>query len=725
MEGTVSRGRGGLSRALNLRRAFMPLSAAIIVACDHDVPTGLKPVNAPPASVVEIASPATSAYDYGINRNDSWVEQTQTVAETTTVTASEPFDDPGTGQPTYGTTVGTEPQTVNVSAGYGYDGQPRITTGFQQSSREETVWLQRVTDVTIDTRPDGSVTQPFPYDPMSELGSLQGAYMDIGPGGGGAGTGGTCTQITGCDAWLKAQDSTLIAPFGGSGPVLRTMRGARRRVITRPGRNLVRVEETLSPIESGSAGLLNLQTTTSAARDEDSKTERRLTRDYEKQDGEWRLKHTLNETFVDTPDKTMRFAMHLTIAQSRVHRNKEKDAERVKAAHPTTVPVSAPVSLAFGTSNESCDPLTAIIPCSTDPTPTGPTEPLHVDATMVVDADYTRSLGRSGPPIVMQHGFVSDGRTWNRMEYWLARDLSISGVYRFTTPWSATYENQAGSLHGKIAQQLGNRASILIGHSNGGMISRYLGRHPDAWNIYPNANISAVITVGTPHYGAPLAKHAQSVNRLFRWGGTSGLLLCRWTQTAGCNSFGNISSSTLGNIYTALTSNVPVLGEMQPSSSYHTAFNGEPEGFKRFGISSHIWTRWMPWRVYGDAYCYPESGCGGAAQVRKIDRIYKRDVACVVIGALFGRWDAALRCAADGVFIRATDEIYRRYVDFAGDGIVPAWSQRYPFIADQDRYIVDNGPSHVGETSSSRVGNKIETVLLQKLLVAGRVGLAP
>src|SRR6185503_2523313 len=196
MAGTISRGRGGVSRALNFGTLMMLLSSAsMIAACDRDAPTGLRTVDAPPSHVIEIASPANSAYDASINRNDTWVEQTQTLAETTTVTSTEPFDDPNTGQPTYSTTVGTVPQTVNVSAGYGYDGQPRFTTGFQQTSGEETIWMQRVTDATVDMRADGPGTGAIPYDPMNELGSLYGARL--GYDGRQSADGSSCTQLMG------------------------------------------------------------------------------------------------------------------------------------------------------------------------------------------------------------------------------------------------------------------------------------------------------------------------------------------------------------------------------------------------------------------------------------------------------------------------------------------------------------------------------------------------
>jgi hypothetical protein len=68
------------------------------------------------------------------------------------------------------------------------------------------------------------------------------------------------------------------------------------------------------------------------------------------------------------------------------------------------------------------------------------------------------------------------------------------------------------------------------------------------------------------------------------------------------------------------------------------------------------------------------------------------------------------------------DVLYRKYAepeyvnnDNYGDGIVPGWSQLYPNIADQDQYPVHDGPSHLGETQSPRIGAKVEVVLSERL----------
>ncbi|HJQ18922.1 MAG TPA: alpha/beta hydrolase [Gemmatimonadaceae bacterium] len=675
-----SHGRRDTPRARVLLGTSIVVLISATLACDHEAPTGLRAVAVAPAHVVEIASSPQSAYDDGINRNDSYVEQTQTMAETTTVTSSTAFHDPTTGQLVYSATVGTVPQNVNVSAGYGYDGQPRVTTGFQETSAEETIWLRRVTDATTDVRGDGADTQPFRYDPMNEVGSLIGAQLDASGGGGG---GGDCRQITGC---------------------LNLSADAR---VTMRSRSALRIEETRA----------------SAAQD---KARHKVTRDLEMQDGEWVLKHLMSETFVDSPAGNTRFAFHLTVVASKRFRNRERDAERANGAHQVAQSTTAPMSVVrIATANDSCDPATAIIPCTTDPVSGSPTEPPHTDGTVVVGGDFYRWMGGTGPALLLQHGFMSDARTWNRMDFWLARDLAPSSILRFSTSWKRKYEEEAAELHGKMSSAIGSTPAILIGHSNGGMISRYLGRHPAAGGYAPAANIKAVITVGSPHVGAPLTTVGGEVTRLLGFGGFSPFFWCTWGITAGCDNFSRIMSSTLGNVFSAWRAPVPVLSEMLPRDSYHAQFNAEGETFRRFGVSSDLWTKWMLWRSYGDAYCHPEYPCGGAGQVRRADRIYKRDLACIVIGALFGRIDAAIRCASDATYLRGIDELFRRWVDFSGDGIVPLWSQQYPNVPAEDRYVVANGPSHLGETSSSRVGNRLENILVGKLGVSGKVNLAP
>jgi pimeloyl-ACP methyl ester carboxylesterase len=346
--------------------------------------------------------------------------------------------------------------------------------------------------------------------------------------------------------------------------------------------------------------------------------------------------------------------------------------------------------------------------------------------------DYALGVAGQGPSIVLQHGFYSDAPTFARMEYWLAKHMLVNNVIRHSIDWRQTYENQASQLH--IALRSADYIAptmIVVGHSNGGMIGRYLGRHPGIANeisgspyYYPPVPVAGVITIGTPHLGAPVVKYIGSINTLLGLSGVAARFLCWYSNGGGCHQVGNITGSTVHNFFMAMAGPVPVLNEMWPRSAYHDSFNAQPESFARYGIQSYSWKRWQPWRIYGDAYCYPEAYCGGSAIVKKADRTFHHDISCSIIGLFITRWDLAAGCAADAAFMKAFDNIYRRYAEPApvddsnyGDGIVPGWSQRYPNIPDQDQYPVHDGASHTGETKFPRVGAKVEVILHDRFLV--------
>src|SRR5213080_4870743 len=104
--------RSGAARHLLLWR--VTLCAILVCSCNRDAPTAARLPAGAAASLDEGASIyPLSADDPGINPNDTWVRQVQTVAETTTVSSDQPFDDPNTGAPVTNVTVGSTPQTVN------------------------------------------------------------------------------------------------------------------------------------------------------------------------------------------------------------------------------------------------------------------------------------------------------------------------------------------------------------------------------------------------------------------------------------------------------------------------------------------------------------------------------------------------------------------------------------------------------------------------------------
>jgi pimeloyl-ACP methyl ester carboxylesterase len=347
--------------------------------------------------------------------------------------------------------------------------------------------------------------------------------------------------------------------------------------------------------------------------------------------------------------------------------------------------------------------------------------------------DFAADVSGFGPTIVMQHGFFSDQRTFGRMEFWVRSHMTVSDVLAHSTDWTQTYENQASQLHVALRSSPAyvDPKTILIGHSNGGMISRYFGRHPNVANelsgssyYYQPVPIAGVITIGTPHWGTPLVRYAGSINTLLGLSGIGARFVCWYTHGSGCQQISRITGSTVHNFFSALLAPVPVVHEMQPRSPYHDDFNAQTESFQRFGVQSYSWKRWQLWRFYGDAYCYADSYCSGRTFVKKADRTYHHDISCAIIGLFITRWDMAIGCAGDAAFMKAFDGIYHKYAEPTpvmesenGDGIVPGWSQRYPNIPDQDQYPVHDGPSHVGETSDPKIAAKVEVILNERMAV--------
>ncbi len=96
-------------------------------------------------------------------------------------------------------------------------------------------------------------------------------------------------------------------------------------------------------------------------------------------------------------------------------------------------------------------------------------------------------------PLVLQHGFLSNAGTWDQLAPWLEQYMQVS-TSRYSTGWNSPFHRQSERLRNSIAHL--PDTTILVGHSNGGIVSR---------RVATLRRTKGFVTVGTPHRGAPLA----------------------------------------------------------------------------------------------------------------------------------------------------------------------------------------------------------------------------
>lgn len=97
-------------------------------------------------------------------------------------------------------------------------------------------------------------------------------------------------------------------------------------------------------------------------------------------------------------------------------------------------------------------------------------------------------------PVVFVHGLNSSGDTWQSAADRLQQYLAIAPHRPSLT--GPSYGDQANELQARLGGLPGT--TVAVGHSNGGIVSRH-------WSaLHP---LSGVLTLSTPHHGAPLMAH--------------------------------------------------------------------------------------------------------------------------------------------------------------------------------------------------------------------------
>lgn len=185
---------------------------------------------------------------------------------------------------------------------------------------------------------------------------------------------------------------------------------------------------------------------------------------------------------------------------------------------------------------------------------------------------------------VFLHGFASSGATWATTASRLGTRLQIA-PHTPSLPWHLPYDTQA-NLVNSAANAAGAPANtVIVGHSNGGLVGRQLST---------KRALGGIVTVGSPHRGAPLVRNLQGIKQFYLGAGDKLGLLLFMLGANGTNRYSGIYNSpgmaplriamqalgvtisaTVGAIDAVLFPllSVPVLADMTPGSAALSALN--------------------------------------------------------------------------------------------------------------------------------------------------------
>ncbi|MCC7415520.1 MAG: hypothetical protein IT176_00145 [Acidobacteria bacterium] len=294
--------------------------------------------------------------------------------------------------------------------------------------------------------------------------------------------------------------------------------------------------------------------------------------------------------------------------------------------------------------------------------------------------------------------------------------------FRPAVDWKEGFETQARELQQSPAGLL-PASAIAVSHSNGGLLAREWSR---------TRPLAGIVTIGTPHQGAPIVTN---FGKYVRFNGDGHLAIaavfdavndpwtcCTWQWIVGQITDAVFLAGWLTNagfaktaIALGLDRTLPVLAQMDPlRPEYLEQLNSDAnlarEAFDvpaRVGVTSiaHNFYWGGPiraaWPDRGDTYArYRDAGVmaldiGAAAIVMTADL---EDSAAFNLANRMGRAAA---------FLGAMDDWWCRSVSWPGgaqcwynDTVVPVWSQDYGRLGAAS--IVIYGPAHVQEAGRDR-----------------------
>ncbi len=370
-------------------------------------------------------------------------------------------------------------------------------------------------------------------------------------------------------------------------------------------------------------------------------------------------------------------------------------------------------------------PFPLIPPTTSAPGISGVTELTEEEATSCDNVGFAqlqrRTYSASGRRTVFQHGFSSGACTWKYQLPFLETYAASGRVVGQTNSW-ANYETQTASLRSQIPS--GTSQWVLVGHSNGGIISRYLAQ------TQPSGFAKAVITVNSPHQGAPIfSGRTGAVTGKIAWAVTAAQAI-RDRRSRGYTSV-SVFLSPKSIVQLVRSNGTALSSQINTGSTFQANLATRSEGFfRRYAIRSQITSEWAGVRVLCDVM---KSTAPGVPKGRRCVADVKAEVRrSLWSGALFGLLSVAsalipggqtfavgfayhaVTAAAAVSIIYAFDAIYRElFTDWQpSDGVVTMSSQRWSGTAGANaERVIFGADSHVGSTKSSLVRDQLQVLL--------------
>lgn len=461
------------------------------------------------------------------------------------------------------------------------------------------------------------------------------------------------------------------------------------------------------------------------------------TRKYQRQGSDWVLSEDRSESESDDANGHRRTVSVATFSNVKFHKNPERDAKR-HALRPSTdwmpraqsaakIPQASSLASTRGESGGFTpggalavpDRPNRMIVCDDDciaagsPAYTPPTAPLPMgsDPQCFADVAATVNPAPASLNILYQHGFGSSATTWCQMSRYVRERFRVGNEIRHSLNARASYEDQAADLENRFRSDAASYPGpyVLIGHSNGGLINRYM-----AQQVSDPALIRGVVTVSSPHAGVYLANTTERVlvgvlaipfSGYFMGCDVANAFVC----THGTNVAGQVALALAPVLASAA---FPVLQEMGTNAPFHNTINARGDATYRVaGVQNRVWDRWTMWRLLADYQRCPDGyvACDDYSRnyVNAVDKNYHHFINCAIVSGILGIvWPgsrrAAAACAKNAAWLKVADEGYKRLTvgNGHGDAVVPEFSQLYPGAPANLQYLVDDSDSHLGETRS-------------------------